>query len=245
VTDGNAQALREAERVLGVYRTFLRKRSARWDPRNRGNAAIRTELERRIVALLTDRGRLPLGSRTVLDVGCGYGHFLGLLQDLGADPANLHGVDLLPERVAAARRRRPAIVFRVGNATQLPYDDQAFDLVLLFSVMTSILDPEIRAAVAREAVRVLRPGGAILFYDFRFDSPRNPHVRGIRRLEVERAFPDLACSLETLTLAPPLARRLGPFTASLYPVLRTVPVLRTHHLGLLEYGSDPSVRVES
>jgi SAM-dependent methyltransferase len=246
VSERDAEALhgaagsKEVERVLDVYRTFLPKRSACWDPRNRGNAAILTELERRVVALLRARDRLPLGSATVLDVGCGYGHFVGLFQDLGADPANLHGVDLLPERIEAACRRRPAIAFRTGNAAELPYEDHSFDLVLLFSVMTSILDPAVRAAVASETRRVLRPGGAILLYDFRFDSPRNPHVRGLRRPEVERVFPDLVRSFETLTVAPPLARRLGPFTTTLYPMLRRVPVLRTHFLCLLEHRRDPS-----
>src|SRR5262245_21377849 len=90
----------ELERLVRVYRTDLHERSACWDPRNRGNVAILAELERRAVSLLLRRGRLPVGPRTALDVGCGYGHFLGLLARLGADRANLHGVDLLPERIA-------------------------------------------------------------------------------------------------------------------------------------------------
>ena len=66
----------------------------------------------------TLRGILRPGE-SCLDVGCGYGHFVGLFQDLGADPANLHGLDLLPERIEAARQRRPEIAFRTGNAAEL------------------------------------------------------------------------------------------------------------------------------
>ena len=69
---------------------------------------------------------------------------------------------------------------------------------------------------------------------------RARRVRGLRRPEVAQAFPDLVCSFQTLTLAPPLARRLGPFTATLYPMLGTVPVLRTHFLCLLEHARDRS-----
>ena len=53
----------------------------------------------------------------------------------------------------------------IGNGEELPYGNGTFDLVLLFSVLTSILDPRVQANLAAEARRVLRPGGAILWYD--------------------------------------------------------------------------------
>jgi len=237
---------REIERLQSVYREYMPRVAARWSPENRGNQAILAELERRVSRMLSGSGLVPLGERRVLDVGCGHGHFLGLLQSLGARASNLHGVDLLAERIAYARSHHPGIRFSVGNAGELAYPDHFFDLVLLFSVLTSILDPEMRKRVAAEVTRVLKPGGAILWYDFRFDDPWNPNVRGVRRTEIATYFPDCRRRLQSVTLLPPLARRLGPFTSVLYPLLARVPTLRTHNLGLLEdlrapgSGGDPA-----
>ena len=218
---------------MRVYREYRPTVSQRWRPDNSGNAAILAELERRVVSVLRRAGLVPLAGRRILDVGCGYGHFLGLFRTLGAAPSDLHGVDLLPERIELARARHPDLEFTIGNGEELPYPDGTFDLVLLFSVLTSILDRGVQANLAAEARRVLRPGGAILWYDLRYDNPWNPHVRGLRRREVTRLFPDLSPALKTTTLLPPLARRLGPFTPVLYPLLVRLPFLRTHQLGLL------------
>lgn len=218
---------------MRVYREYRPTVSQRWRPDNRGNAAILAELERRVESVLREAHLLPLAGLKILDVGCGYGHFLGLCQGLGAAPSDLHGVDLLPERIEEARARHPDYDLTIGNGEELPYGNETFDLVLLFSVLSSILDLRVQANLAAEAKRVLRPGGAILWYDLRYDNPSNPHVRGLSRRDVEHLFPGLLPALATMTLMPPLARRLGFFTGLLYPVLTRLPFLRTHQIGLL------------
>jgi ubiquinone/menaquinone biosynthesis C-methylase UbiE len=222
----------ELDRLTSVYREYRPPRSARWDPVNPGNRAILAELDRRVSVLLHREGVVARASQ-VLDIGCGYGHFLELLRSLGSPPETLHGIDLLPERIEYARAHHAEIAFAVGSADELPYADSSFDLVAFFSVLTSILDQRMRASIAAEAVRVLRPAGAILWYDFRYDNPWNPHVRGIGRRELARTFPDFDPELETITLLPPVARRLGRLTSALYPVLAALPPLRSHYLGVL------------
>jgi ubiquinone/menaquinone biosynthesis C-methylase UbiE len=224
----------EVERLERVYREYMPRVASRWDSSNTGNRAILAQLERGIADELARAGLLPLAERSVLDVGCGYGHFLWLLESLGAQTSRLHGIDLLAERIAHAASAHPQISFTVGNAEELPYPDRSFDLVMLLSVLTSVLDVRMREAIVAEVSRVLRPGGAVLWYDFRFDDPWNPNVRGIGRRELGRCFPGWTHSVRTITLLPPLARRLGPLTPALYPTLAAVPLLRTHYLGLLE-----------
>ena len=85
--------------------------------------------------------------------------------------------------------------------------------------------------------RVLRVGGGVLWYDFRFNNPANRNVRGMGRRSIIRLFPNFELRLQSLTLLPPLARRLGPLTSVLYPALARLPFLRTHWLGLLKQGS--------
>jgi hypothetical protein len=87
--------------------------------------------------------------------------------------------------------------------------------------------------LSREINRVLRSGGAVVWYDFRMNNPFNPHVRGISRKGIRNLFPGFQSRLVSITLMPPLARRLGALTELLYPGFASLPFLRSHYLGLL------------
>ena len=223
--------MNEADRIARAYKDLEASGPDRWSPANPGNQAILAERRRRT--------RLLLGSvagRRVLEVGSGRGGELAWLMELGAEPAQLTGVDLLEDRVAAARVAHPGLDFRVGNAEHLEFEDASFDLVMAITVFSSILDPAMAGNVAAEVVRVMKPGGALLWYDFRYDNPSNRDVRGVSAAAVWRLFPDLKGELTGLTLLPPLARGLGPLTSAAYPVLSKVPPLQSHLLGLLHKG---------
>jgi len=85
--------------------------------------------------------------------------------------------------------------------------------------------------------RVLEPGGVILWYDFRYDNPRNPHVRGIGAREIRSLFPGCTVRLRRVTLAPPIARRLVPFSWTVAYLVEKLPLLRTHYLGVIYKSS--------
>lgn len=225
----------ESERIAQVYREYQASAmvQTRWDIRNRGNQEIMYERQRTIHALFNEAGLFPLANIHVLEIGCGSGSVLANIQGLGGEPAKLVGVDLLPVRIAEAAQRYPAMNFLPANGEALPFADASFDLVLFFTVFSSILDRSMAQGVAAEATRVLRNGGAVLWYDFRYDNPRNPHVRGMNYHEIQSLFPGYEYALRTTTLMPPLARRLGRATSLLYPLLVQLPLLRTHYLGLL------------
>ena len=222
----------ETERIARAYRE-LREHSGRWDSRNPGNQAIVAERRRLTLRCLEDEGFLPLGERDVLEVGSGTGGELAWLRKLGASTSRLVGVDLLPDRVAEAKRSFPELEFRIGNAEQLTFPDASFDLVLAITVFSSIFDTGMARRVAGEIVRVMRPGGGLLWYDFRYNSPANRNVRGVGAARVRELFPTLTGRLTSLTLLPPLARRLGPVVRVGYPVLSSLPPLRSHLLGVL------------
>ena len=223
----------ETDRIARAYRDRDERAAARWDLRNAGNQHILSERRDKTRRLLEREGWLPLGDKRVLDVGSGSGAELAWFGELGASESRLVGIDLLPERVELARRSFPQLEFHAGNAEHLPFPDGGFDLVLAFTVFSSVLDPGMAANVASEIRRVMRPGGSLLWYDFRYDSPSNPNVRGVRAARVRALFPDLRGELIGLTLLPPLARRLGPLTPVAYPALAWMPPLRSHLLGLL------------
>ena len=77
------------------------------------------------------------------------------------------------------------------------------------------------------------PGGALLWYDFRVNNPRNPNVRGVGRKELRSLFPDLAGEVRSATLAPPIARLVAPRSNWLATTLEGFPFLRTHLLAVL------------
>jgi SAM-dependent methyltransferase len=208
------------------------------DPRytwsNAGHVLLIQERERAVVDVLARQGYLPLAEQTVLEVGCGTGDWLREFIRWGARPDHLTGIDLLPERIAEARRLCPPRVrLECASATALPFKRAAFDLVLQATVLSSVLDQEVRHAIAREMRRVVKPAGLILWYDFHMDNPRNRDVRGIRRREIQALFPDCRLELRRVTLAPPVARWLAPRVPLLVRLLGAIPLLRTHYLGAL------------
>ena len=224
----------EIERMAEAYRGYAESNAAeRWSLANRGNQAALRERERRTRALLAESGWLPLESRRVLEVGCGAGHELARMLEFGAQPANLAGVDLLADRVALARQTYPDLTFSVANGEHLDFADASFDIVLCITLFSSIKDQPMASHVAREIERVLKPGGGMLWYDFRYDNPRNPNVHGMSETAVRSLFPSFGGRLSAITLLPPLSRRLGPTTSVLYPVLSALPPLRSHLLGML------------
>jgi len=180
----------------------------------------------------------PLTGLRVLDVGCGRGSWLLEFCQWGAIPEDLAGIDLDENRIAEARRYLPAADLRVGDARQLPWPDGRFDLVTQFTVFTSILHAAVKRKIASEMLRVLKPGGAILWYDFRYNNPHNPHVRGIGAREIRSLFPDYSVRLRTVTLAPPIARRLVPLSWTIASLMEKVPLLRTHYLGIIRKESE-------
>lgn len=225
---------REARRLVRVYADYEQSGyAARWDPHNTGIAAMQRERASVLEELLRRHELLPLGNRRILDVGCGNGDALAGLIAFGARTDRLQGIDLLAERVALARVRHPDIRFERGNGDSLPFESDAFDIVVLSTVLSSILDRSVARAITAEAIRVLRSDGSILWYDLRVPNPRNRAVRGIRRKDVARLFPDLALDLHSVTVVPPIARRLGCSATILYPWLARLTPLRTHWLGLL------------
>jgi ubiquinone/menaquinone biosynthesis C-methylase UbiE len=105
----------------------------------------------------------PQGA-ALLDVGTGPGVLLAEIARRRPD-LRLTGVDLSADMVSAARRNAAPAEVEVGDVTDLPFPDASFDLVVSSLSLHHWDDP--RAAVP-ELARVLRPGGSLTIYDFRF-----------------------------------------------------------------------------
>jgi len=215
------------ERIEAAYARRLQQ-----DPRYHPLAPAQFQAvqarERVLASLLRRHGWTDTQTLRAAELGCGSGTNLLTLLQLGFRAPQLCGVELLPERAGLARERLPAALeLHQGDARQAPIASASQDLVLAFTVFSSVLDDGLQAELATTAWRWLRPGGAVLMYDFAFDNPRNPDVRGVPLRRVRELFPQGRLDARRVTLAPPLARRLPPWAL---PFFDALPWLRTHRL---------------
>ncbi|MFQ5921932.1 MAG: class I SAM-dependent methyltransferase [Anaerolineales bacterium] len=200
---------------------------------NPANLFMRQSRQRDLLKLLWRMGFDSLSDRRILEVGCGSGGVLLDLMTSGASPVRLHGIDLLFDRLAQAQIQLPHLALQCANAENLPYTTDTFDLVLQFTVFTSILDPGVKANLAQEMLRVLRrPHGAILWYDF-WLNPVNRQTRGIRPAEIRSLFPSCSFTFQQITLAPPVARRLVPLSSIAAAMTEKLGFLNSHYLALI------------
>jgi SAM-dependent methyltransferase len=192
------------------------------------------ERQRAMLQLLRRHGFGPFGALRVVEVGCGAGGNLLELLRLGFDPAHLTGIELLPERHAEARRVLPAaLALHCGDATTFDPGAESQDLVYASTVFSSLLDDAFQQRLADAMWRWVKPGGAVLWYDFTVNNPRNPDVRGVGLRRLHELFPQARISACRVTLAPPLARPLVAVHPALYGFFNLLPALRTHVLALL------------
>ncbi|MGH2587436.1 MAG: class I SAM-dependent methyltransferase [Dehalococcoidia bacterium] len=222
----------ELRRLHEVYAGRRRSgREDRYAPFEPANLFRLQGLERTLAHALRGAGLLPWGERTALDVGCGGGWWLRELLRWGARPDHLCGIDALPDAVAVARRVHPDLNVAAASADLLPFRDGSFDCVSQFTVFSSILDAALRRRAAAEMLRVLRPGGFVLWYDFTVN-PTNRETRGIGRREATGYFAGCEVQVRRLTLAPPITRVVAPRSRLAAELLEAVPLLRTHLLML-------------
>lgn len=146
-------------------------------PSNRHTYAGRAADEswRRAMREITDPAGLD-----VVDVGCGGGTYSQAWLDLGA--ARVTGVDFSAEMLAAATEAAAGeerLRFVQGDATATGLPDGAADVVFARALIHHVAD---HGAFAREARRLLRPGGLCIVQDRTADDVRRPgspsHPRG-------------------------------------------------------------------
>jgi len=222
------------EQILGEYRHRESDADAkRYAPWHLGEV-FRHQRRRRLAAEMLHRaGVFPQEGHHCLEVGYGTLGRLAELIDWGVPLDHLHGIELDARQAEIARKRLPTADLRIGDATDMPWREGTFHLVIVSTVFSSIFDRRVRRLLAEEITRVLAPGGALLCYDFAVNNPRNPGVRKLTRRELAELFPDLHGRVRSLTLAPPIARLIAPRCWWLATILETIPFLRTHLLAVL------------
>lgn len=129
-----------------------------------------------------------VAGKNVLDAACGEGYGSNLL---AARARSVTGLDISEAAVEHARRRYAgdSVRFDCGSATELPYDDHSFDVVVSFETLEHLEEQD---RLLTEFRRVLRPEGFLLISspdrktysdDTGYNNPY--HVRELYRHELE------------------------------------------------------------
>jgi len=191
----------------------------------------RQEFERVLIKIIKDNYSYNLKNLKLLEIGCGVGSNLSKFIELGFEPKNIIGNELLIERAETARKILPKEVDIIeGNALKLSFPPNSFDIVFQSTVFTSILDTNFQKELARKMWKFVKPGGGILWYDFIYNNPQNPNVRKVTLKEVKQLFPIGEIKYCRLTLAPPISRVVTKIHPNFYHLFNLFPFLRTHIL---------------
>jgi len=232
----NAETAVEADRIRAVYKRY----GTDWidaDHQNPGRQAMHSERNEerneKFRTILHEQLGKPIENSNFLDLGCDFGEDLRYIESLGAKYHNLYGIDLLRDRIEKAKKIYPSYKFFLGDAALMQSIGVMFDVIIIMTVFSSILFDGMVYDIVDNLDSVLSPGGMILWYDIRYPSPSNPHVRAMTLGRIRKFFPSWRLDLEPVSLLAPVSRRLGAFSRLLYRPLASVPCLRSHYIGTI------------
>jgi SAM-dependent methyltransferase len=149
-----------------------------------GDTAILDACTRETLELL-ERWEVLGPDRSALDLGCGIGRFSAAL---APRLRRLHGTDISPKMIAAARRRcahLPNVRFtRASGYDLFRFKDGSFDLVLAADSFPYIFQggPDLVSIHFMEIARVLKPGGDFVLLNFSYRASRQADRRDVQHL---------------------------------------------------------------
>lgn len=172
--------------------------------------------------------RFPnLSTVRCLEIGAGSGKNIPSFARLGISTSQVLANELLDDRLAELRQAYPDVETIAGNALDINVGQ--FDIIMISTVFSSILDAKFRRTLAKHLVSQLSEDGCIFWYDFSYQNPLNKDVRGIKAAELPNIFDDCNIESSRITLTPPVALLIGP----LYRWLAWVPFLKSHVVAII------------
>ncbi len=170
----------------------------------------------RILAEVVRRyARLPAKGARILEVGCGPGHNLSMLQRFGS----VEACELDPFAREMASKRLGAAVLPVELPDVIPFDNDCYDLVALLDVLEHVDDD---AGSLKRLRSLLKPGGALLLtvpanpWMFSAHDVAHHHRRRYRRKEIERLAREAGFDIDLLS----------PFNTFLFPLAAAVRIVQ-------------------
>ena len=149
-----------------------------WDRHARLYTPIQERSNQKLFGIIIPRcGKYITADTAVLELACGTGQFtLPLARRARSWEATDYSAPMIQE---ARKRNIPGAVFAVRDATDLPYEDGSYDLVLMANALHIMPEPQ---KALREIRRVLKPGGIFLAPTFVYEG--DYHAFRLRLMEL-------------------------------------------------------------
>jgi SAM-dependent methyltransferase len=215
-------------------------RSAQWQAKAMPHPADEIMFDSRLRHyddLFSTLALAPLGERRLLDAGCANGKWLEICcRRWGARQIHCFGNDGREDRWREWRQTNPGaeITFVLKATHELDFAAQSFNVVHQSMMLSSIVDSETRTRTAEVLWRLLGPNGILISYDF-WLNPLNSGTVGIDWTELQRLFPDgRKVYARSLTLAPPLGRKLTMLRKPILLALEKLRFMNSHLLVALQ-----------
>jgi len=133
-----------------------------YEDSNHPVALLRAENRIRIPWILSEIEAWHSNPCKVLDIGCGAGFLSNALAKKGHV---VHGIDLSEESLEVAKEwdESGSVAYQYGDAMNLPFDDNSFEVVCAMDVLEHVQEPK---KLIGEAARVLKKEGCFFFHTF-------------------------------------------------------------------------------
>ena len=137
----------------------------RWGYINPTAAAYWRMRDELVFENITRRWNTYNPSLKILEIGVGHGHELTKMTQLGICESQLTGIDLVLERLEHAKSTYPALNLSCQDGVQLAFGEESFDIVFQITCVMHAPTKEIQSRICQEIVRVLKPGGIVIWWD--------------------------------------------------------------------------------
>lgn len=215
-SDAHVRATEEALRHWDKRRADDRQ-SEVLQPHNICAVTSRQQGLMRAIYFMESRG-LDMSKAQVLDVGCAQGYGLRPFLLDGFAMEQLHGIDLMADRVERGKYLTPSMDLIQGDATAMPYEAQSFDIVCEQFCFCHVPVDEAKIKIAAEMMRVSRQ--FILIHDWRMGS-KSKQLYGVTQAKIRTWFPGWhVVDRFRSQLWPPLGRPFSRFAWPLYDLAR-------------------------